>query len=89
MSLFEDIFGSSKFRHSIDTEAGGLDRMFWNITTTTAIDVIYTCPKCKKKLGMESRFVEPEMSFDCPYCKEKVTVPREKEEKSGSTDDDG
>ena len=77
MSMFDDIFGSDRERN----------RMFWNITTTTLVDTVYACPKCKKNIGLEKRFIEPGMKFECPYCKAVVTVPpKEKEEGDGSNE---
>ena len=49
------------------------DKYNWDYTITTImgdqdIDIIYGCPHCKKKIGLESRFIEEGKQMICPYC---------------------
>ena len=51
---------------------------FWSVTETSEIDLSVTCPHpgCLKKIGLESRFVEPKLPFNfaCPYCGQNLTI---------------
>lgn len=46
------------------------------------LDLIYTCQACKKKIGLERRFVEPlnEKEVICPYCDAKLRLVLPKED---------
>jgi DNA-directed RNA polymerase subunit RPC12/RpoP len=82
MRLFTDRFNSDHaYMNQIIEKMREDNTWTWTVTTTTSIDAVYTCPKCKKQIGLETRFLEDDTKFDCPYCKTEVKVPAKKKEK--------
>lgn len=50
------------------------------------IDIICMCSSCRKKIGLEKRFIVTPMELQCPYCKKSLAVTEETLKGKGSKD---